>query len=234
MALQSWCYHHPIFRMRNLRPYEGTRLARVTEPSQTEPKAWVGLGGLTRRGPLTLSRFPLPRVTLFAAGMSEDGAAQAPRHSSWEQDQQVRGQVWHGAWRGGGQSFPGRPRAGTRPPPLALRAFWTAEGADIAAPPTRFPEGHMRPREGSDSPSTPGRLTWPLPTLFLCQPSWPLNDEHNGCNHSISASAAVPRASQTWETRVPIAALETPLTDGETEARSHSPTRPSSHSAEAA
>lgn len=140
------------------------------------------------------------------------------------------------AWsmEGGGQSFPGRPRAGTRPPPLALRAFWTAEGADIAAPPTRFPEGHMRPREGSDSPSTPGRLTWPLPTLFLCQPSWPLNDEHNGCNHSISASAAVPRASQTWETRVPIAALETPLTDGETEARSHSPTRPSSHSAEAA
>lgn len=44
-ALRSWYYHRPTFRMRKLRPQEGTRLARVTEPSQTEPKkAWVGAG----------------------------------------------------------------------------------------------------------------------------------------------------------------------------------------------
>ena len=38
-----------------------------------------------------------PRVNLFAVGMSEDEAAQAPGPSLWEQDQQVRGCVSHGA-----------------------------------------------------------------------------------------------------------------------------------------
>lgn len=159
-------------------------------PARQNPRPGWGLGGLTCRGPP--HSVLLPRGTLFAAGMSEDEAAQAPRPSSWEQDQQVRGQAWHGARKGGGL------------PPLALSAFWTAEGADISAPLTHFPAGRVRPGQGSGSPSTPGRLTWPLPSLPLCHPSWPLNNDNGGRNHSISSlSVAVPTASHTWATRIP-------------------------------
>lgn len=58
--------------------------------------------------------------------MSDDEAAQAPRPSSWEQDQQVRGQAWHGAEHGRTWGPRGTGRTGTRLSPLALRAFWTA------------------------------------------------------------------------------------------------------------
>lgn len=115
-------YHYLLFRMRKLRSQEGTRLAGVPEPRQTEPRAWEGAWWA---GPLhsVLS----PKVTLFAAGMSEDEAAQAHRPSLCEQDQQVRGctsyGAGHGEWgRGVGQSLPGQ--LGT--PPTSIFAWSTS------------------------------------------------------------------------------------------------------------
>lgn len=95
----------------------------------------------------------LPRGTLFAAGMSEDEAAQAPRPSSWEQDQQVRGQAWHGAWKGGGRSFPG----GDPPPASRTERILDRGGGRHLCTSDPFSSGAREARAGERL----SQHTWP-------------------------------------------------------------------------
>lgn len=70
-----------------------TCLGHRAQPDRTQ-----GLGGSWEGWHARACHSVLPpRVNLFAVGMSEDEAAQAPGPSLWEQDQQVRGCVSHGA-----------------------------------------------------------------------------------------------------------------------------------------
>lgn len=161
------CYHDLLFRMRKLRSQEGTRLAGVTEPGAWEGAWWAG----------PLHSVPSPQVTLSAAGMSEDEAAEAPSPSVWEQDPQVRGCTSYGAGHGtgGGQVFLGQ--LGT--PPTSVFARSTPHLGHFG--PWGLPSLHLLPASrrgtvswaGSMSSSTPSWLIWPppdspLPALGLC------------------------------------------------------------------
>lgn len=155
--------------MRKLRP-------KSSSPAGQKPGPGWEPGGLACRGP---SLCPTHRVALFAAGMSEEEGAQAPRPSLWEQDQQVRGCASHGA--GLGERWGDSPswdsfRLGSPPLPcckhLTLSTFWTIVRGGHIVPISQ--RGKVRSREESVSPDTPSQLSWPLsnslslPSLGLC------------------------------------------------------------------
>lgn len=189
-------------------------MTRSPSPARQNPGPGWEPGGLACKGP---SLCPAPRVTLFAVGMSEDEAAQAPRPSLWEQDQQVRGCTSHGAQHGRrGWAVPPGTVSDWVPLPL-LRAPYSEgileRGWGRHIPPisqrgkVRLREGcvsgvclsrHSQPAYLASAQLSPTPISGSLPVslCFCVHHHGTLNNSNNNSNHGLySASFTVPSAS---------------------------------------
>lgn len=165
-------------------------------PRGENPRPGWELGGPRAGPPPSLCPAPYGDPP-FAAGMSEDEAAEAPRPSVWEQDQQVRGCPHHGAGAPGGVGRGPPGMLSDRAPPtsiLASSTFLKDTGPGWGGASHPFPRGAQRGPGGVGGGSLRAPAVYLASAQRPCPTSGPVStimapfNNNDGSNNSSSHS----------------------------------------------